>query len=119
MQLKEKGHSHMTPANLQKPLEALKELKAEVKKRVGTEGGNLSRRLQGNFDLIEHALMSFDTVESMNKTISQTSQLVAKVMNDVSRLSVPIAMQVMNDMVVEKQRVALGAATHDDELDDD
>jgi len=109
----------MTPANLQKPLEALHELKREVKKRVGTEGGNLSRRLQGNFDLIEHALMSFDTVESMNKTISQTSQLVAKVMNDVSRLSVPIAMQVMNDMVTEKQRAALEAPataeTDDDE----
>lgn len=74
--------SPMKPA-----LDALADLRANVLERVGKEGGNLNGRLRANFNTVETALRQFDTVASMNRTIAQQSQLVAKVMNDMSRLA--------------------------------
>lgn len=79
----------MTPQQsaVQPALDALALLRADVLERVGKEGGNLNGKLRANFAAIEATLRSFDTIEGMNKTISQQSQLVAKVMNDMSRLA--------------------------------
>ncbi len=67
-------------------LDALAALRTDVLERIGKEGGNLNGKLKANFSVIEATLAQFDTVDAMNKTISQQSQLVAKVFNDMSRL---------------------------------
>jgi len=72
-------------------LDALAILREDVLERVGKDGGNLNGKLRANFAVIEATLAQFDTIESMNKTIGQQSQLVAKIINDMSRLALPAA----------------------------
>jgi hypothetical protein len=78
----------MTPQSAVKPaLDALAVLRQDVLDRIGKDGGNLKGKLRANFAVIEATLSSFDTIDAMNRTIGQQSQLVAKVMNDMSRLA--------------------------------
>lgn len=79
----------MTPQQspVKPALDALAALRSDVLKRVGQDGGNLKGKLKANFNVIEATLAQFDTIDAMNKTIGQQSQLVAKVMNDMSRLA--------------------------------
>jgi uncharacterized coiled-coil protein SlyX len=72
-------------------LDALAVLRTDVLERIGKDGGNLNGKLRANFAVIEATLAQFDTIESMNKTIGQQSQLVAKIIHDMSRMALPAA----------------------------
>jgi hypothetical protein len=77
----------MTQANpLQPAIDALNELKTDVLDRVGQQGGNLNKRMRSNINTISLALNQFSTITSMNSTMAQQSQVIAKVTNDLSRL---------------------------------
>jgi hypothetical protein len=84
----------MTPqqsSSVKPALAALTVLRKSVLDRIGKEGGHLNGELKANFAVIEATLSQFDTIEGMNKTISQQSQLVAKIMHDMSRLALAAA----------------------------
>ena len=79
------------PSSVQPALDALSVLREDVLGRIGKDGGNLKGKLRANFAVIEATLAQFDTIGSMNKTIGQQSQLVAKIINDMSRMALPPA----------------------------
>jgi len=70
---------------VQPALDALAVLRAEVLERVGKEGGNLNGKLKANFNVIDATLSQFATIAEMQGTIGQQTQLVSKVINDMSK----------------------------------
>jgi hypothetical protein len=81
--------------SVQPALDALTDLRADVLERIGKGGGNLNGKLKANFNVIEATLISFSTITTMSGTIGQQTQLVSKVINDmsqqISRLRLPAA----------------------------
>lgn len=79
----------MTAQQIQKSsvsaaLNALEAIKEDVN-RIGKVGGNLNDKIKARLQVIETTLLHFEGVEGMQKTISQQSQLVQKVYNDMQR----------------------------------
>jgi uncharacterized coiled-coil protein SlyX len=70
---------------MQPALDALTELRTDILKRIGQEGGNLNKRMRSNLNTVGLALQQFSTIVAMNNTIAQQSQVIAKVTNDLSR----------------------------------
>jgi uncharacterized protein YicC (UPF0701 family) len=63
------------PTQIQKAIGALKQLRVDLKKRSGKEGGNLNRAIFTQLDVVEAVLLQIPPIESMVKTIQQQAQL--------------------------------------------
>jgi hypothetical protein len=61
--------------SIQPALTALTQLRGEIKKRVGKEGGNLNDRLLTKIDVIEGVLKQIPSVQAMFNVINQQAQL--------------------------------------------
>jgi hypothetical protein len=61
--------------SIQPALTALAELRTEIKKRVGKEGGNLNDRLLTKIAVIEGVLRQIPSVQGMFNVINQQAQL--------------------------------------------
>ena len=77
----------MTQLNpLQPALDALAELKADTLERVGQQGGNLNRRMRSNIRTVSLALEQFNFILTMTGTVTQQTQIISKVVNDLSKM---------------------------------
>jgi len=77
----------MTQLNpLQPALDALAELKADTLQRVGQQGGNLNRRMRSNIRTVSLALEQFNFILTMTGTVTQQTQIISKVVNDLSKM---------------------------------
>jgi len=73
-------------SSVQPALDALAILREDALKRIGSAGGNLNGKVRANFTVIETTLLHFLTLESMQSTVNQQTQLVQKVYNDLHKL---------------------------------
>ena len=74
------------PANSIDPaLDALKVLKHDVKKRIGTEGGTLNELWLQRIATIESVVKQIPTLQSMLNTLNQQSQLANSMLRNMSR----------------------------------
>lgn len=87
-------------------LETLEALQDAVLKRIGKQDGNLNGKLKAQFQTLKQILYNLDTMESMNKTINQQSQLMGKVINDAQRVR-----ETMEQML-KQQHLALTGDTN-------
>jgi len=77
----------MTQLNpLQPALDALAELKADTLQRVGQQGGNLNKRMRSNIRTVSLALEQFNFILTMTGTVTQQTQIISKVVNDLSKM---------------------------------
>ena len=61
--------------SIQPALTALSQLRHEIKKRIGKEGGNLNEKMLGKIDTIEGVLSQIPSVQAMFSVINQQAQL--------------------------------------------
>lgn len=61
--------------SIQPALTALSQLRTEIKKRAGKEGGNLNDRLLTKIDVVEGVLRQIPSVQAMFNVINQQAQL--------------------------------------------
>lgn len=77
----------MTSSDLprvQPALDAIKALRADVKKRVGKEGGNLNQLILQRIDTIEAVLLQIPSIEGMISVIGQQAQLATHTIRNMS-----------------------------------
>jgi hypothetical protein len=114
-----KGEQTMAPPNpVQPAIDALQELEDDFTKRIGQPGGNLNKRVRANFKTVKYALNNFGMITSMNGTIAQQSQVIAKVTTDMSRAMAKQA-QEMAAWRDREQKARLAAASVADDEDDE
>jgi len=70
---------------IQPALNAVNELRVELKKRVGKEGGQLNQNMLGKLNTIEGVLLQIPSVQDMFSVINQQSQLITHTFRNMSR----------------------------------
>jgi hypothetical protein len=73
--------------SIQPALTALTELRAEIKKRIGKEGGQLNQNMLGKIDRIEGVLLQIPSVHAMFNVINQQAQLATMTFRTMGRLA--------------------------------
>ena len=73
--------------SIQPALTALAQLRTEIKKRVGKEGGNLNEKLLGKIDTIEGVLLQIPSVQAMFNVINQQAQLATMTFRTMGRIA--------------------------------
>lgn len=68
-------------------LKALTQLRTEIKRRIGKEGGNLNEKMLGKIDTIEGVLLQIPSVQAMFNVINQQAQLATMTFRTMGRLA--------------------------------
>lgn len=73
------------PNPVQPALDAIRELRIDVKKRIGKEGGHLNKEMLQKITTIESTLLQIPSVHSMVNVINQQAQLMTFTIRNMSR----------------------------------
>lgn len=73
--------------SIQPALTALNQLRTEIKRRIGKEGGNLNEKMLGKIDTIEGVLLQIPSVQAMFNVINQQAQLATMTFRTMGRLA--------------------------------
>jgi hypothetical protein len=72
---------------VQPALDALQDLRADIKKRVGKEGGNLNQLMLQRINTVEGVLLQIPSLQGMANVVNQQAQLMTFTMRNMSRLA--------------------------------
>lgn len=73
--------------SIQPALNALKQLRGEIKKRIGKEGGNLNQKMLAQIDICEGVLLQIPSVQAMFNVINQQAQLATMTFRTMGRIA--------------------------------
>jgi uncharacterized protein YicC (UPF0701 family) len=78
-----------TSSPVQAALDALTQLKIDLKTRIGKEGGNLNRLMLTRLDVIQSTLMQIEPLTNMIKLVNQQTEVMVMNVRQISLLTAP------------------------------